>query len=254
MVLRKFFNFNKITRKGKSLFLAYDQGLEHGPVDFNDLNVDPNYIIEIARKGGYNGIVFQKGIAEKYQEEIKESKVPLILKLNGKTSLVKGEPLSRQLCTVEEAVTLGAVAVGYTVYIGSFYESKMFSELEAIQRDAHKRGLPVIAWIYPRGKGTKGKKESELMAYAARVALELGVDFVKIHPVGSLKDLKWAKESAGRVKVLAAGGSKTSEKGLLKQVEDYMSAGFSGMAIGRNIWQSKDPIGLTEKIKKVVWK
>ena len=78
-------NLSKITKKGKALFLAYDQGLEHGPTDFNDKNVDPKYIINIAKKGKYNGVVFQKGIAEKYQSEIKKSKVPLIVKLNGRT-------------------------------------------------------------------------------------------------------------------------------------------------------------------------
>jgi fructose-bisphosphate aldolase, class I len=254
MILKKRINTKKISIKGKSLFLAYDQGLEHGPIDFNDLNVDPNFIIEIAKKGKFNGIVFQKGIAEKYSSEIKRSKIPLILKLNGKTSLVKGDPVSLQLTTVDEAISLGAVAVGYTVYIGSIHESKMLSELEEIQRQAHKKGLPVIAWIYPRGEGTKGKDPKELMAYAARVALEIGVDFVKIQPQGRLKDLKWAKKSAGKVRVLAAGGLKTNEKQLLKQIEDYMQSGFSGLAIGRNVWQSKNPLELTKKIKKIIWK
>ena len=124
---------NKILRKGKALFLAYDQGLEHGPTDFNDKNVDPNYIIEIAKKGKYTGIIFQKGIAKKYKKEITASKVPLIVKLNGKTNLVKGEPISRQLCTVREAVKLGAAAVGYTIYIGSQRESIMMQEFEKIQ-------------------------------------------------------------------------------------------------------------------------
>src|SRR4030042_457477 len=100
-------NLNKITKKGRALFLAYDQGLEHGPTDFNDNNVDPNFIINIARNGGYTGIVFQKGIAEKYNKEIRKSKVPLILKLNGKTNLFKGEPIARQLCTFQEAVNVG---------------------------------------------------------------------------------------------------------------------------------------------------
>ena len=243
----------KISKRGKFIFLAYDQGLEHGPVDFNDKNVDPKYIIDIAREGRYTGLVFQKGIAEKYFEEIKKSKVPLILKLNGKTSLVKGDPVSRQLASVDEALELGAVAVGYTVYIGSVHESKMFRELEEIQREAHKKGLVVITWIYPRGKGTKGKSKPKLMAYATRVALELGVDIVKIHPEGKLKDFEWAIKSAGKVKVVAAGGSKMNERELLKQVNYYMKAGFSGMAIGRNVWQAKEPMKITKKLKKVIW-
>lgn len=244
---------NKLLKKGKALFLAYDQGLEHGPTDFNDLNVNPNYIIDIAKKCRYNAIIFQKGIAEKYKKEIKKSKVSLIVKLNGKTSLVKGEPISRQLCTVDEAIKLGAVAVGYTIYIGSMYENIMLSEFENIEREAHQKGIPVIAWIYPRGKGIKRMKEKELMAYAARTGLEIGADIVKMHYNGKIDDLKWAVKSAGKTKVVIAGGIKEDEKVLLKQVKDIIDSGGIGMAIGRNVWQSDKPLLLTKKIKKVIW-
>src|SRR3989344_3781763 len=99
-------SLNKITKRGRALYLAYDQGMEHGPIDFNDKNVNPLYIIDIAKKGKFSAVIFQKGIAEKYSKEIKKSKVPLIIKLNGKTSLRKGEPLSIQICSVEEALDL----------------------------------------------------------------------------------------------------------------------------------------------------
>lgn len=244
---------SKLMRRGKALFLAYDQGLEHGPEDFNDKNVDPLYVLDIARRGKFNGVVFQKGIAEKYKKEIKKSKVPLILKLNGKTKLVEGDPISEQLCSVEEAIKLGAAAVGFTIYIGSMHESEMFADFENIQRRAHHAGLPVIVWIYPRGKSVKGKDEKKLMAYATRVGLELGADIIKIHPVGDVKALTWAAKSAGRAKVVAAGGAKRDEKELIKQVKNYMKAGFVGMAIGRNVWQAKDPMKVTSKLKKIIW-
>ena len=244
---------NKILRKGKALFLAYDQGLEHGPTDFNDKNVDPNYIIEIAKKGKYTGIIFQKGIAKKYKKEITASKVPLIVKLNGKTNLVKGEPISRQLCTVREAVKLGAAAVGYTIYIGSQRESIMMQEFEKIQRKAHAKNIPTIAWIYPRGKSVKGKSKKDLMAYAARVGLEIGADIIKIVYSGNPKDLKWAVKSAGKTKVVIAGGVKKGEAALLSQVKEIMNSGAIGLAIGRNIWQNKEPLKITNKIKKILW-
>jgi len=245
--------FNKILNKGRALFLAYDQGLEHGPTDFNDDNVDPNYVIEIAKKGKYNAVIFQKGIAEKYNLEIKKSKIPLIIKLNGKTSLVSGEPVSRQLCTVKEAKEFGAVAVGYTVYIGSEYESEMFSEFENILREAHNFGMPVILWAYPRGKGIIGKSKKELMAYAARTGLEIGADIVKIVYDGNPEDLKWAVKSAGKTKVVIAGGAKSDEKEFLEQLQDIMNSGAIGLAIGRNVWQSKNPLDITKKIKKIIW-
>jgi class I fructose-bisphosphate aldolase len=246
-------NLNKITKQGKALFLAYDQGLEHGPTDFNDKNVDPNYIINIAKKGKYTGIVFQKGIAEKYNKEIRKSKVPLIVKLNGKTNLFKGEPISRQLCTVKEAIALGSKAVGYTIYLGSDYEDEMLQEFSKIEKQAHEKGLPVITWIYPRGKSIFGKSNSELMAYAARTGLEIGADIIKIQYNGNSKDLSWAVKSAGKTKVVIAGGVKKDEELFLKQVKDIMSTGCIGLAIGRNVWQSPNPLEITNKIKKVIW-
>jgi fructose-bisphosphate aldolase, class I len=244
---------NKILKKGKALFLAYDQGLEHGPTDFNDSNVDPNYIIKIAKDGEYNAVIFQKGIAEKYNKEIRKSKIPLIIKLNGKTSMVSGEPVSRQLCTVDEAIKLGAVAVGYTIYFGSLNESVMLQEFENIEREAHKLGLPVIIWAYPRGKGTLGKTKGELLAYATRAGLEIGADIVKVVYDGNPKDLKWAVKSAGKTKVVIAGGAKEDEKEFLIQLKEIMDSGAIGLAIGRNIWQSDCPLLLTKKIKRVIW-
>ncbi len=246
-------NLNKILKKKKALFLAYDQGLEHGPTDFNDENVNPGYIIEIARKGKYTGVVFQKGIAEKYNKEIKKSKVPLIVKLNGKTNLFKGEPISRQLCSVEEAIKLGAKAVGYTIYIGSDYEDEMLQEFENIQRQAHAKGVPVITWIYPRGKSIEGKSASELMAYSARTGLEIGADIIKMQYNGNPEDLKWAVKSAGKTKVVIAGGVKKGEEEFLKQVKEIMNSGAIGLAIGRNVWQAEKPLEITRKIKKVIW-
>ncbi len=246
-------NLSKISRKGKFFFLAYDQGIEHGPTDFNDKNVDPKYVIEIAKKGKFTGVIFQKGVAEKYGKELKKSKVPLVLKLNGKTNLVEGDPISAQIATVDEAIKLGASAVGFTIYIGSIHEEEMMEEFSKIEKEAHEKKIPVVVWIYPRGKSVKRKKETDLMAYATRVGLEIGADVIKIHPVGKLKDLAWAVKSAGKAKVVAAGGLKKNEKGLLGQVRNYVKAGFSGMAIGRNVWQSKEPLKIAEKIKKIIW-
>lgn len=251
--MRKEVKMDKILTKGKAMYLAYDQGMEHGPVEFNDENVDPLFIIDIAKKGDYNAVIFGKGIAEKYTKEIKKSKIPLILKLNGKTNLFEGEPMSEQLCTVKEAVELGAAAVGYTIYIGSEFESKMLKEFEVIEREAHSLGIPVIAWIYPRGKSIEGKSEGELMAYSARVALEIGADIVKLKWNENPKDLEWAVKAAGKCKLMVAGGVKTIEDDFLEQVRQIMASGASGIAVGRNVWQSKDPIGLSKKIRKIVF-
>ena len=242
-------NLKPLFTNGKSLMLAYDQGLEHGPTDFNDKNVDPQYIIDIANKVKLNGIILQKGIAEKYST----GKIPLILKLNGKTKFVKDEPYSPPLCSVKEALKLKAKAIGYTLYIGSKYESKMFKEFEKIEEQAHEKNLPVIVWAYPRGKAIKNELSRDTLAYAARTCLELGADIIKIKYNGNVDDLRWVIKSAGKSKVIIAGGSKKTELEALKEAKEVMKAGAAGMAIGRNIWQHKNPIEIAKKYKNIIF-
>lgn len=246
-------NLKDITRQGRAMFLAYDQGLEHGPSDFNDKNVDPSYIVDLAKKGGFTAVVLQKGVVEKYIEEIKKSGVPLLIKLNGKTDLYRGDPISSQICTVKEAIDFGAKAVGFTIYIGSQHEGKMIEQFETIEREAHAKGLPLIAWIYARGSSVRVRSSGELMAYATRTGLETGADIVKIKYDGDVDGLKWAIKSAGRTKVVIAGGMKKDESLFLSQVEEIVDAGAIGLAVGRNIWQHKDPLLITKKVRKILW-
>ena len=237
-----------LTTKSKSLILAYDQGLEHGPIDFQDNNIDPSYILEIAKKGKYNGIILQKGIAERYYNK----QAPLILKLNGKTNIYKGEPLSLQICSVKEALDLGASAIGYTIYIGSKFESKMLKEFGKIEEEARDYKIPVITWMYPRGKFVK-KVTPSLVTYAARVGLEIGSDFVKVPYTGSLNSFKKVVQVAGKCKVLCAGGHKSTDIGILNETKNVINAGAIGMAIGRNIWQHKHPLKITKALKKIIF-
>jgi fructose-bisphosphate aldolase, class I len=237
--------------KGRSMLLAYDQGLEHGPsADFDDKNVDPKVIMEIASKGRFNGVVFQKGVAERFYD----GRVPLIVKLNGKTSLPGGEPVSKQVCSVEQALDLGAKGVGYTIYLGSARESEMLAEFGAIQEQAHRRGVPAIAWVYPRGASVKDDTSKEIVAYAARAGLELGADAVKIKYTGDPASFSWAVKAAAGAHVYMSGGPKApTDEAFLAQVKGVVDAGGTGVAVGRNVWQNEDPLAISEKIRRVVF-
>lgn len=247
------------------MYLAYDQGLEHGPSDFNSRNIDPEFILDLAVKGGFTAVILQKGTAEKYYSDSGyRKKIPLILKLNGKTSLYKGESsltnfatgeaYSPQVCGVDEAIKLGASAVGYTIYAGSESESKMFEEFGKISREAHDRKIPVIAWVYPRGKDIANDTTKEIVAYAARVALELGADIAKIKYSGSLENFKWAVQAGGKTKIVLSGGPKVSDEEFLDVVKNVMAAGAIGVAVGRNVWQNPAPLAMAEKIREIIFK
>lgn len=238
-------------RDGKSVILAYDQGLEHGPsADFDNRNVDPAFVVELASKGGFNGLALQKGTAEHYYD----GKVPLILKVNGKSNLSKGEPLAKQNCSVEYAVSLGAKAIGYTIYLGSGHEAEMFQEFGRVQEEAHAKGLAAITWVYPRGAAVQNDTSKETVAYAARAALELGADAAKIKYTGDAQSFAWAVKSAGRAKVFMSGGPKAAtDDAFLAQVRGAIDAGATGIAVGRNVWQHPEPLKISDLIKKVVF-
>lgn len=240
---------------GKYMFLAYDHGLEHGPSDFNEKSINPNYVLDIAQNGKYQGIVLQKGVAEKYYKDSSyEKKVPLILKLNGKTKLFKGEPYSPQECSISYAEYLGAKAVGYTIYIGSEYEPQMIKEFGEIVEQAHIKKIPVIAWMYPRGRSIKDPKSLESVAYASRVGLELGADIIKLEYRGTESDFAYIANSAGKARVVLAGGGKLTKRQFLKLISQAIRAGISGVTIGRNIWQRDDPLSITEELRKIIFK
>lgn len=246
-------NLDKITRKGKALFLAYDQGMEHGPTDFNDENVDPKKVLEIADSGFFTGVILQKGIAEKYFFG-HDYKVPLIVKLNGKTNLVKDEdPYSPQVCSMAEAISYGAKAVGYTIYVGSEFEPKMTEEFGKIEQEAEEAGIPVIAWMYPRGRNVPDENDPKLVAYAARVGLELGADIVKVRYTGDPVSFRWAVRSAGETKIVVMGGSKEVEKTFLERTRIVMEQGAIGLAVGRNVWQHPDPLAMAKRVADIIW-
>ena len=242
------------------MFLAYDHGFEHGPTDFNEKTVDPKHILEIAAESDvYTAIIFQEGVAQSYYPfagSLTEHIPPLLVKLNGKTSFHKEEePYSPLLCSVDEAVRLGASAVGYTIYVGSEHEAKMMQEFSRVEDEAHEEGLIVTAWMYPRGKHVEGQEHAkDVVAYAARLGLELGADFIKIPYTGDPDSFSWVVKSAGAAKVLVSGGVKRDANEFLKDVEDFMKVGTCGIAVGRNVWQSDDPVGISKKLAEIIYK
>ncbi len=241
-------------KQGKVLLLAYDQGFEHGPVDFNEQNVDPQYIVDLADSGFFTGVIFHEGIAAKYYRPEKH-KVPLVIKLNGKTAFRQGEePFSPQLCTVQKAIELGAKGVGYTIYVGSEHEAQMMAEFSRLEDEAHRAGLVVIAWMYPRGKKVAGQETTkDVVAYAARLGLELNADYVKVPFTGDQDSFKWVVEAAGKTGVLAQGGEHQKWSVFEPEVRQILDAGARGLAVGRNIWQDQEPLEVAKSLHQLVF-
>ncbi|MCM4084844.1 class I fructose-bisphosphate aldolase [Paractinoplanes hotanensis] len=262
---------------GTALFLPYDQGLEHGPRDFfaDPIAGDPRYIIRLALEGGFNGIAIQIGLAEKFYWDY-AGEVPLILKLNGKTDIPSdARALSPVHASVEDAVRLGADAVGYTLYVGSPAQEEDFAQYRVVRQEAQRLGMPLIVWAYPRGEAIerKGGKDSfYAVHYAARVASELGADVVKVnfpHPekhtavpadyaidFSSQDAIDAVVRAANRTMVLVSGGSRASDEVMFEKAQESMSAGATGLIFGRNVWQRdhEESLKFVDRLRQILAK
>jgi class I fructose-bisphosphate aldolase len=243
-----------LCRDGKILILAYDHGLEHGPVDFEEVpeSADPRRTFEAATHPAVTSVAVQKGIAEAYYPSY-DDEVDLLAKLNGTSNLWMGEPDSAVNCSVEYAAELGASSVGFTLYGGSNREIEMAEEFRNAQEAAREHDLPVVMWSYPRGQGLKNDTKPSTIAYAARLALELGADVAKVKHPGSRSAMEDAVRMAGKTKVVMSGGSKTSDRAFLESVKQTIDAGGKGLAVGRNVWQRENPERILDALEAVIF-
>ena len=263
---------------GTLMLLPIDQGIEHGPRDFfpNPASKDPEYQFRLAAEAGYSALACQIGMAEKYYPDY-AGQVPLILKVNGKTDVPPSDDaLSTTNSSVEDAVRLGADAVGYTLYVGSPRQDQDLLQLRQVRQDCDRYGMPLVIWSYPRGAALDakgGQTTFYAIDYAARMAMEMGADIVKLNmpKIDPEKDKltpapysemdvtqeeairQWV-ESAGRALVVLSGGSKIDDDKLLEQTRFIMQAGGSGVIYGRNVWQREwsEALDIVEQIKETL--
>lgn len=263
---------------GTLMLLPIDQGIEHGPRDFfpNPASKDPEYQFKLAAEAGYSAIACQIGFAEKYYPDYAGA-VPLILKVNGKTDVPPSDKaLSTCNSSVEDAVRVGADAVGYTMYLGSPRQDEDLVQLRQVRQDCDRYGMPLIVWAYPRGEAIDkkgGAGSFYAIDYAARMAMEMGADVVKLNmpKINPEKDkdspapyneggftqedaIAHCVESAGRSLVVLSGGSKIDDDQLLQQTRFVMQAGGSGVIYGRNVWQREwsEALEIVEQIKEII--
>ncbi|MHA1485438.1 MAG: class I fructose-bisphosphate aldolase [Candidatus Thorarchaeota archaeon] len=259
---------------GHMMLLPIDQGMEHGPVDFfpNPPSANPEFQFKLAKEVNFSGIALHLGLAEKYASKYAGS-VPIVLKINGKTRIPSdSHALSPMTASVEDAVRIGADAVGYTLYVGSPSQVTDFTQFRKVKADADRYGMPVIIWAYPRGEAIEkqgGRNSLYAVDYAARVAAELGADVVKLNvpkvdprktsqqrPPYDKLDLNYEDsvrkvvESAGKTLVLFSGGSKISDDDLISRAKTCIDVGANGLIFGRNLWQREwdDAVKISKRL------
>ncbi len=185
--LARMLNHGRLGGTGKMVILPVDQGFEHGPARSfapNPAGYDPRYHFELGVAAGCNAYAAPLGFLEAGAAEF-AGEIPLILKLNNSDSLTPGaDPCPAITGSVDEALRLGCVAIGFTIYPASTARNEMYGDLRALTEEAKRKGLAVVVWSYPRGSGIskEGETAIDVVAYAAQIACQLGAHVIKVKP------------------------------------------------------------------------
>jgi class I fructose-bisphosphate aldolase len=262
--LARLLNTGTLAGTGKLVILPVDQGFEHGPARSfapNPAGYDPDYHIQLAIDSGCNAYAaplgFLEAVAGKYHGEI-----PLILKVNNSDTLAKpAHPMSAVTSAVKDAVRLGCVAVGYTIYPGSGARNEQYEDLRDIIAEAKSYGLPTVLWAYPRGNLSKeGEQGIDVISYAAQISAQLGAHIIKVKPPKDFLEQPEAKKvyeqyniptktmsdrirdvvkSAfnGKRIVIFSGGENKGTDQLLEEIREIAAGGGFGSIMGRNAFQ-----------------
>jgi class I fructose-bisphosphate aldolase len=263
--LARMLNHGTLAGTGKMVILPVDQGFEHGPARSFAMNppaYNPQYHFELAVESGCNAYAAPLGFLEAGAAEFAGS-VPLILKLNNHDVLLEEkDPYQAVTGSAKDALRLGCVAVGYTIYPGSSHRLEMYQTLREIAAEAKAVGLAVVVWSYPRGSGLSKQGETgiDVTAYAAHIAAQLGAHIVKVKlpsshieqdaarkvyeqtkvPISTLPDrVRHVVQSTfnGRRIVIFSGGAKEEDKVIYDEIRAVRDGGGFGSIIGRNSFQ-----------------
>ncbi|MDH3215312.1 MAG: class I fructose-bisphosphate aldolase [Candidatus Krumholzibacteria bacterium] len=263
--LARLLNHGRLGGTGKLVVLPVDQGFEHGPARSFAINppaYDPFYHAELAIDAGCNAYAapygFIEAVADRYAGEL-----PLILKVNNHDTLSgEKDPIPAVTSVVKDALRLGCVAIGFTIYPGSTAWREMYQQLQGLAHEAREQGLVVIVWSYPRGTNLSkaGETGIDVAAYAAQIACQMGAHIVKVKlpsdhieqdaarkvyeaekvPIETTADrVRHVIHSAfnGRRIVIFSGGSKQGDEPFFNDIRSIRDGGGFGSIIGRNSFQ-----------------
>ncbi len=264
--IARLLNHGTLAGTGKLVILPVDQGFEHGPARsfaVNPPGYDPNYHFEMAIQAKCNAYAAPLGFLEAAAAR-HAGEIPLILKLNNHDLLYdEKDPVSAVTGSVRDALRLGCVAIGFTIYPGSAGARTMYEELRALAEDAKSHGLAVVVWSYPRGSqlSKDGETAIDVVAYAAHIAAQLGAHVIKVKlptahieqaeaqkaytkaavPITTLAErVRHVVQSAfngRRIVIFSGGAMKSDDAAVYDEARAVRDGGGFGSIIGRNSFQ-----------------
>ena len=237
---------NRISRiikptDNRALMLAVDHGYFLGPTE--KLEVPKKTISPILKY--CDSIMLTRGVQRTSIDP--KSSVPIVLRVSGGSSII-GEDLSNEQITVsiKDAIRLNASALAMSIFVGSKYEQQTIVNLGRLVNEAEEYGIPVLA-VTAVGKEI-GQKDARYLSLACRIAAEQGAHIVKTY---YCEDFDKVTESCP-APIIVAGGKKIAERDALELTYNSIEHGAAGVDMGRNIWQSENPVPMIRAVRSIV--
>ena len=271
--LARLLNHGRLAGTGRLVILPVDQGFEHGPARSFAINpggYDPTYHFQLAIDAGCNAYAAPLGFLEAGVAEF-AGDIPLILKMNNHDVLNdEKDPLSAVTASVKDALRLGCVAAGFTIYPGSANAQAMYQQCREMIAECKSYGLAAVVWSYPRGSSISKQGETgiDVVAYAAQIAAQLGAHVIKVKPptqhieqaeakkayekaavpIGTLAErVRHVVQSAfsgRRIVIFSGGATNENDDALYDEYRAIRDGGGFGSIIGRNSFQRAKPRAL----------
>lgn len=233
---------------GKTVIVPMDHGVTLGPMDGLTNMRDT---INAVATGGANAIVIHKGLVEAGHRRSGKD-VGLIIHLSASTCMAPDPNCKVLVCSVEEAIKLGADAISIHINIGAGDEKSMLKDLGQVARECMDWGMPLLAMMYMRGPKIANGFDVKVVKHAARVGAELGADIVKVPYTGSPESFHEVVQGCFVPVVIAGGEKMETDRDILDMVKGSVIAGGAGVSIGRNAFQHSDPERIVRVITQLV--
>lgn len=234
----------------KTVIIPMDHGVTVGPIEGL---ADMRQTISKVVAGGANAILMHKGVVRAGHRGAGKD-VGLIIHLSGGTAISPDPNAKELVCTVEEAIKLGADAVSVHINLGAQTDKEMLWQLGHISERCLEWQMPLVAMMYTRGPKIKDEYDVNNVKHAARVGAELGADIVKVPYTGSVESFTDVVNGCPVPVVIAGGPKMDSDEDIFKMVAGALAAGAAGLSIGRNAFQHKDPTKIVQALSKMVHK
>jgi putative autoinducer-2 (AI-2) aldolase len=227
-------------QSGRTVMLAIDHGYFQGPttgLERIDLNILP--LVPYA-----DTLMLTRGILRSIVPPATSRSI--VLRVSGGTSILKELSNEQIAVDIEESIRLNVCAMAVQVFIGGEFEKESIINMTKMVDIGTRYGIPTLA-VTAVGKDMA--RDARYFRLATRICAELGAHYIKTYYIN---DGFETVAASCPVPIVMAGGKKIPEPDALTMAYNAVQQGASGVDMGRNIFQSEDPVAMIQAVKAVV--